>query len=78
MSINEYIAHSQSVLLMPSVCISFLLKVGFWVSVLASSGSSIRGTLFDLYLSIFLARVNGAVNEGTLRDAYKKKKKCGM
>ena len=76
MSTNECIVHSQSVLLRPSVCISFLLKVGFWVSVFASSGSRISGTLFDLYLSIFLARVNGAVNEGTLRDAYKNK--CGM
>ena len=76
MSINECIVHSQSVLLRPSVCISFLLKVGFCVFVFASSGSRIRGTLFDLYLSIFLARFNGAVNQGTLREAYKNK--CGM
>ena len=76
MSINECIVHSQSVLLSHSVCISFIFKAGFWVSVFPCVRSSIRGTLYDLYLSIFITRVNGAVNEGTLRDAYKNK--CGM
>jgi len=80
MAINECIVHSQSVLLSQSVCVGFICKDGFCLFVFfASLRSSFRGTLYVLYLSIFLARGDGAVNEkgqGTLRDAYKNK--CAM
>ena len=74
-----YLYIFQGVLLSHSVCISFIFKVGFWVSVFSSVRSSISGALYDLYLSIFLTRSDGGVNEkgqGTLCDAYSKQHAC--
>ena len=51
------VVHSQSVLLSPRVCIGFISKFGFWVSVFASLGSSIRRAFYGQFCPYFSPEV---------------------
>ena len=66
------VVYSQSVLVSLTVSTGFISKVGFWVSVFASLGSSIAGPPYD-HFRVFLTRSDDTVNkmgQGTLCDAY--------